>query len=98
MSRQPQLETLSGVESRAQLILDVAKAASAHLELADVLQSLIMSLKPRLEFQAIGVAVVEGEYTRLHSLHVEGIRRDPGESVESLMARVHSTLHISEEI
>jgi formate hydrogenlyase transcriptional activator len=98
MSRHPQLEAPSGIESRAQLILDVAKAASAHLELADVLQSLITSLKARLEFQAIGVVVVEGEYTRLHSLHVEGVRRDPGESVESLMARVQSTLHISEEI
>jgi formate hydrogenlyase transcriptional activator len=98
MSRQPQLEMPSGIESRAQLILDVAKAASAHLELADVLQSLITSLKPRLQFQAIAVVVVEGEYSRLHSLHVEGVRRDPGESIESLMARVQSTLHISEEI
>jgi formate hydrogenlyase transcriptional activator len=97
MSQQQQLETFSGIESRAQLILDVAKAASAHLELADVLQSLITSLKARIQFQAIGVVVVEGEYTRLHSLHVEGVRRDPGESVETVMARVQSTLHISEE-
>ena len=98
MSRQQQVETPSGIESRAQLILDVAKAASAHLELADVLESLILSLKPRIQFQAIGVVIIEGEYTRLHSLHVEGVRRNPGESIESIMARVQSSLRISEEI
>src|SRR4026207_274585 len=98
MSRQQQVETPSGIESRAQLILDVAKAASAHLELADVLESLIRSLKPRIQFQAIGVVVIEGESTGLHSLRVEGIRRNPGEAIESIMARVQSTLRISEEI
>src|SRR5579864_1864670 len=69
-------------EIRAQLILDVAKAASSHLELPEVLESLIGVLKPMIRFDAISVFVIEGEYARLHSLHVERVGRRPGESVE----------------
>jgi formate hydrogenlyase transcriptional activator len=75
------------LQSSAQLILDVAKAASAHLDLSDVLVALIKGLKPRIRFDGIGVIVVEGEYTRLHSLYIETLGRKPGESVESLLAR-----------
>jgi formate hydrogenlyase transcriptional activator len=71
----------------AQLILDVAKAASSHLELAEVLEALITALKPTIRFDAIAVSVIEGEYARLHSLHFEGVERKPGEPVESVLAR-----------
>jgi formate hydrogenlyase transcriptional activator len=73
--------------SSAQLILEVAKAASSHLELSEVLESLIVSLKPTIRFDAILVFVMEGEYIRMHSLHVERVGRRPGESVESVIAR-----------
>jgi formate hydrogenlyase transcriptional activator len=53
--------------SSAQLILDVAKAASSHLDLAEVLESLIAALGPTISFDAISVFVIEGEYARLHS-------------------------------
>jgi formate hydrogenlyase transcriptional activator len=91
--------TLSKVENAtqtsAQLILDVAKAASSHLELAEVLEALIVGLKPTIRFDAIAVAVIEGEYTRLHSLHLDRLGRRPGESVESVLARAAEEAHIA---
>jgi len=82
------------VESSAQLILDVSKAANAHLELAEVLESLIVALKPRIHFHAIGIGVIEGDYARLYSLHVEGIDRRPGDSVETVLARAGDAWHL----
>jgi formate hydrogenlyase transcriptional activator len=90
---QERLEVRYGTPSSAQLILEVAKAASSHLELAEVLESLIVALKPTSRFDAITVFVIEGEYVRLHSLHVERVGRRPGESVESVIARVASTVN-----
>ena len=80
-------------EVRAQLILDVAKAASSHLELSEVLESLIVALKPTIRFDAISVFVIEGEFARLHSLHVERVGRRPGESVESTVVRAASSVN-----
>src|SRR5215471_9514098 len=80
--------------SSAQLILEVAKAASSHLELSEVLESLIVSLKPIIHFDAILVFVTEGEHVRMHSLHVEGVGRRPGESVESIVARAASSVNV----
>ena len=90
---QERFEVRYGTPSSAQLILEVAKAASSHLELAEVLESLIVALKPTSRFDAIAVFVIEGEYVRLHSLHVERVGRRPGESVESVIARVASTVN-----
>src|SRR6266849_3738297 len=86
-------EVRYGSQSRAQLILDVAKAASSHLELSEVLESLIAALKPTSPFDAISVFVIEGEYARLHSLHVERVGRRPGESVESVVARAAASFN-----
>src|SRR5437016_8471706 len=91
---QERLEVRYGTPSSAQLILEVAKAASSHLELAEVLESLIVALKPTSRFDAITVFVIEGEYVRLHSLHVERVGRRPGESVESVIARVASSVNL----
>jgi formate hydrogenlyase transcriptional activator len=98
MSRQQELQPIHAIESRARLVLDLAKAVNAHLDLADVLESLIVGLKPRIHFQAIGVVVLEGEHTRVHSLHVEGVHRHRGESIESVMSRVQSVLHVSGDL
>jgi formate hydrogenlyase transcriptional activator len=80
--------------SSAQLILEVAKAASSHLELGAVLESLTVSLKPIIHFDAILVFVMEGEYVRMHSLYVERVGRRPGESVESIIARAASSVNV----
>jgi len=92
---QERFEVRYGTPSSAQLILEVAKAASSDLELAEVLESLIVALKPTSRFDAITVFVIEGEYVRLHSLHVERVGRRPGESVESVIARVASTVNLA---
>jgi formate hydrogenlyase transcriptional activator len=93
-SSQESLDIRYGAQSSAQLILDVAKAAGSHLELAEVLESLIVALKPTIRFDAISVFVIEGEYARLHSLHVERVGRRPGESLDSLVARVASSVNL----
>jgi formate hydrogenlyase transcriptional activator len=58
-------------ETNAQVILGVAKAIGAHLELPEVLHALISQLRPMVHFDAIAVVVIDGEAARLHSLHVE---------------------------
>jgi formate hydrogenlyase transcriptional activator len=91
VSPQETLEPRYGPESSAQLILEVAKAAASHLDLAAVLESLVEAIKPVTRFDAISVFVIEGEFVRLHSLHVDGLSRTPGESVESVVKRVASS-------
>jgi formate hydrogenlyase transcriptional activator len=81
-------------ETSGSVILEVAKAISAHLDLSDVLGALIKTLKPLVRFDAIGVGVLEGDYTRLHSLHIEGLPRKAGESVESMVARKSTGLNV----
>ena len=93
-SSQQSVDIRYGAQSSAQLILDVAKAASSHLDLPEVLEALIVALKPTIRFDAISVFVIEGEYVRLHSLHVERIGRRPGESVESVVARAASSVNV----
>jgi formate hydrogenlyase transcriptional activator len=93
-STEERLEVQFPRPSSAQLILEVAKAASSHLELAEVLESLIVALKPIIRFDAVSVFVIEGEYVRLHSLHVERVGRKPGESVESVAARAAASVNM----
>src|SRR5438552_13758580 len=94
-STQERFEVRYGTPSSAQLILEVAKAASSHLELSEVLESLIVALRPTSRFDAISVFVIEGEYARLHSLHVERVGRRPGESVDSVIARAAASVNQS---
>ena len=85
-------------ESRGQLILDVAKAASSHLDLSDVLQALMLRLKHTIRFDAIAVLVIEGDHARLQELYTEILERKPGESLESLVARLHSNVKVPNTI
>jgi len=93
-SSQQSVDIRYGAVSSAQLILDVAKAASSHLDLPEVLEALIVALKPTIRFDAISVFVIEGQYVRLHSLHVERIGRRPGESVDSVVERAASSVNV----
>jgi formate hydrogenlyase transcriptional activator len=81
-------------ETNAQVILDVAKAIGAHLDVSDVLEALTTRLKPMIQFDAVCVAVLEGEYTRIHSIHIEGVGRKAGESAQSILARKASDRNI----
>jgi formate hydrogenlyase transcriptional activator len=77
-------------ETNAQVILKVAQAIGAHLELSEVLESLITTLNPIVHFDAVAIAILEGEMIRVQSAHVEGFARQAGESVGSLVARYAS--------
>jgi formate hydrogenlyase transcriptional activator len=81
-------------ETNAPVILEVAKAISAHLELSDVLGALVATLKPMVEFDSIGVVVRDRDYAKLHSLFIEGVEREGHESVQSMLDRKASDLHI----
>src|SRR5215470_6594723 len=94
-STEERLEVRYSTPSSAQLILEVAKAASSHLELPEVLESLILALKPIIRFDAISVFVIEDQHVRMHSLHVESVGRRPGESVESVVARAAASVNLA---
>jgi len=81
-------------EATPPVILEVAKAISAHLDLSDVLGALITTLKPVARFDAIGIGVLDGDHVKLQSLHIEGMPRRAGESVQSILARRASDLNI----
>src|SRR5262245_24366210 len=94
VSSQERLDVGYRPESSAQLILEVAKAAASHLELAAVLESLMTAIKPVISFHALAVYVIEEDYVRLHSLHADGYERRPGEPVASVLARIASSLNV----
>lgn len=72
---------------RAQLVLDVSKAANAHLELGSVLDALAVSLAPILHFDAIAVEVLEEDTLRLLALTLKDFPRLPGECLDAFTAR-----------
>jgi formate hydrogenlyase transcriptional activator len=76
-------------EANAQIILEVAKAIGVHLEMPEVLAALNETLEPIIHFDCIGVSVVEGDFIRPYSAHIEGFPRKPGESLTSLVRRYH---------
>lgn len=81
---------LADLEYRAQFLLDVSKAATSHLDLADVLGAISAALSPRLEFDSIGLLVCENGYVSLHALYARDTPRNPGESLASLVARIRA--------
>ena len=70
------------IESNAQVILEVAKAIGARLELPDVLAALTATLKPIAHSDAVSIGILEGEVIRTYWAHVEGFPRRAGESLE----------------
>ena len=74
-------------EANAQIILTVAKAIGALLDLSDVLAALIETLKPIVHFDAVSIGILEGKEVRLYSTYLEGIPRKSGESLDDFVAR-----------
>jgi len=73
---------------RAQMVLDVSKAANAHLELGRVLDALMDALAPTIRFNAIAVEVIRGETLFLHSLSVKDFQRKECEPTEEFVSRI----------
>jgi formate hydrogenlyase transcriptional activator len=76
-------------KTNAQIILEVAKAIGAHLEMPEVLATLNETLEPIIHFDCVGVSVVEGDFIKPYSAYIEGFPRKPGESLTSLVRRYH---------
>ena len=74
-------------KTNAPIILEVAAAIGAHLEMAELLAALNEKLKPIIYFDAIGIGVLEAEVLRIYCIHLESTRHIEGESLESLMDR-----------
>ena len=74
-------------EKKAQIILEVATAIGAHLEMCELLAALTQALTPIVNFDAISIVILEGETVTAHWAHVVGVSRQPGESVESYVKR-----------
>ena len=74
-------------EKKAQIILEVATAIGAHLEMCELLAALNQALTPIVNFDAISIVILEGETVTAHWAHVVGVPRRPGESVESYVKR-----------
>src|SRR5689334_8007647 len=82
----------------APVILQVAKAINSHLELSDVLAALVTSLKPLVPFDSVGIVVREGDFAKLHSLHIEGLQREVNESPQQMLERKAQHLNIDEPL
>src|SRR6185369_13411483 len=81
-------------EKKAQIILEVAGAIGNQLEMPELLASLSEVLKPIAHFDAIAIVILEGETVTSYWAHVEGVSRQPGESVESFVDRYASSLKV----
>lgn len=74
-------------EKRAQIILKVAEAIGTQLEMSELLASLNESLKPIVHFDGVSIVILEGERINVHWAYLEGLARDAGEKLESVMGR-----------
>jgi len=81
-------------EKRAQIILEVAQVIGNQLEISELLGSLNRALTPIIHFDAIGIVILKGETVTFYSAHVEGVSRQRGESVESLVNRYASSIKV----
>ncbi len=84
---QKALDCAEAAQRRAQLLVDVSKAANAHLDLNHVLDALARSLAPVVEFNTIAADLVDGPRLKLHSLFLKNFPRVAGESLTSHVAR-----------
>ncbi|WP_162180021.1 sigma 54-interacting transcriptional regulator [Bryobacter aggregatus] len=69
------------------MLLDISKAANAHLDLGHVLDALAQSLSPLIRFNAIAVDLIDQDFLRLHSVSLKDFPRLPGESLSGLISR-----------
>ncbi len=84
---QQAVDCAEAAHRRAQLLVDVSKAANAHLDLNHVLDALARSLAPVVEFNTIAADLVDGPRLKLHSLFLKNFPRVAGESLTSYVAR-----------
>ena len=85
-------------ETNPQIILEVAEAIGAHLEMFELLAALNEKLKPIIYFDAIGIGVLEDEVLRIYSIHLESTRRVEGETLQSqFVAQTDKLKHVGHQ-
>jgi formate hydrogenlyase transcriptional activator len=78
---------IATAEEKYRLLLQVAEAANAALDLSGVLGEVDAVLAPLVSVDAIGIATVEGGKLRPHSIYIRGIEPHAGESFDRRVAR-----------
>jgi formate hydrogenlyase transcriptional activator len=74
-------------EDKYRLLLHVAEAANAHLDLFGVLEEVDAALVPLVALDGIGIVTVNGEELRPHAIHVRGMAPKHGETFDGRVAR-----------
>ena len=78
---------IATAEEKYRLLLQVAEAANAALDLSGVLEEVDAVLAPIVSVDAVGIATVDGEKLRPHSIYIRGIEPRAGESFDRRVAR-----------
>src|SRR4029434_6385327 len=81
-------------EKRSQIILEVAQVIGNQLEMSELLRSLNEALTPIIQFDEIGIVILNGETVTSYWAHVEGVCCQRGESVESFVNRYASSIKV----
>jgi len=81
-------------EKKAKLILEVAQAIGAQLEMSDLLAALNDTLKPIVHFDAVAIMILEGDAIGIQWAHLEGFPRKVGECFESIVTRYASAIKV----
>jgi formate hydrogenlyase transcriptional activator len=77
-----------GAASRHELLLKVSEAANSHLDIADMLEALAATMHEVAPVDAIGVTTEGADgFLRPYSVHVVGMPRQAGESVQQIVER-----------
>ena len=78
---------IATAEEKYRLLLEVAEAANAALDLSGVLEEVDAVLAPIVSVDAVGIVTVDGDKLRPHSIHIRGIEPRVGESFDRRVAR-----------
>lgn len=78
---------MATAEDKYRLLLQVAEAANAELDLGGLLAAVSEVLAPVVPFDAVGVQTVSGAELRPHAIAIRGVEGVPGESVRERLAR-----------
>ena len=79
-------------EQRHTLVLRAWEAVSVERDLGGVLAAVADVLTPVVPFMALGIVSFEGEKHDLYAMHVVGVPRREGETVQELALRTTRVL------
>src|SRR5215468_4086646 len=81
-------------QKKAEIILKVAQAIGTQLDMPELLAALKETLSPIIHFDAVSIVILDGDIVRVHWAHVDGLPCSAGETVESALKRLASSLNV----